>query len=574
MRSATRYTPAVAAALPVLAAVAVYLPALRNGFVWDDPTVLLQMRAMHSLHDLLVMPPIVPKFYYRPFIFATYLFDRGLAGETPFWFHASVIVWHAVATLLVYLLARRLFPADRTIATGGALLFAVFPTHVESVAWMAGRSDVIVCALVLLTTLLYLDRAYGWSVWLGGVVYFLATLSKEMAVAVVVLVPLLDLFATRRLHWGRYVPLLLATLLYFVLRAHSIGAVVGGQPPSASPAALASDLIRAMGFYGLRAIVPIGLCAYIPAVPEAPIYFLAGVLVPLLAVVLAILTWRRGAWAPTFLVGWFFITLAPSFAVILRRSASAVVADRYLYVPSVASCLLTAWAVARFAQRRRLGPQWPAAVFVGLAGLFALETVPYTRIWTDNLTFWSDVASKVPTDALPHREVAAALMNRGDLPGAERELQRAAASTADRDGQLMTYSNLGNLYRRLQRYDDAQHAFEAAMKLGAHPALYHNLGMTLMAKIEQEQTDAAAVQRDIVKARDAFEHALVLGSQPGAVQTFLEWDGAKTHALLGQVLFSMGDRAGAREHLEAALRLEPSGPVADATRQYLRKLSL
>jgi len=98
--------------------------------------------------------------------------------------------------------------------------------------------------------------------------------------------------------------------------------------------------------------------------------------------------------------------------------------------------------------------------------------------------------------------------------------------------------------------------------------------MTLMAKIEQEQSDPAAVQRDIVKARDAFTQALTLGSRPGAAQTFLEWDAAKTHALLGQVLFSMGDRAGGREHLEAALRLEPSGPVADATRQYMRQAHL
>jgi predicted negative regulator of RcsB-dependent stress response len=570
--SAICHRPFLAATLPVLAAVAVYLPALRNGFIWDDPTVLLQMRAIRSFGDLVVMPPIIPKFYYRPFIFVTYLIDRGLGGETPFWFHASGIAWHALTTLLVYLLARRLFPADWLIATGGALLFAVFPTHVESVAWMAGRSDIIVGALVLLTTLLYLDREHAWSAWLGGATYFVATLSKEMAVACVLLVPLLDLLATRRLYWARYLPLLIATPLYFVLRAHSIGAVVGGLPPNAAPVQLALDIVRALGFYSVRAVIPIGLCAYIPNVPASPIYLIAGLVIPMLAVVLVGLTWRRTEWAPAFLTVWFFLTLAPSLTVIVRRSASAIVADRYLYVPTVASCILGAWALVRLAQQRRLAPQWPAAAFVVLAGLFAFAVIPYSRVWSDNFTFWSDVAAKVPDDALPHRELASALINRGDLQGAEREFQRALASPSDREGQFMTYTNLGNLYRRLRRYDDAQHAFEAAMQLGAHPALYHNLGMALMSKIEQEQADPAAVQRDIVKARDAFEQALTLGSRPGAPQAFLEWDGAKTHALLGQVLFSMGDRAGAREHLEAALRLEPNGPVADATRLYMRKL--
>jgi len=80
------------------------------------------------------------------------------------------------------------------------------------------------------------------------------------------------------------------------------------------------------------------------------------------------------------------------------------------------------------------------------------------------------------------------------------------------------------------------------------------------------------VQRDLVNARHAFEDALTVGSQPRAAQVYLEWDGAKTHALLGQVLYSMGDRAAAREQLETALRLQPTGPVADATRQYLRQI--
>jgi tetratricopeptide (TPR) repeat protein len=168
-----------------------------------------------------------------------------------------------------------------------------------------------------------------------------------------------------------------------------------------------------------------------------------------------------------------------------------------------------------------------------------------------------------------------ALIDRGRLDEAERALQQAAAAQAGPEGRAMTYGNLGNLYRRQGRYDDALRAFETGLKVAAHPVLYHNLGMTLMVKIEQEQRagDQQAVQRDITKARDAFEQALRIGTAPGAPPAFRqEWDAAKTHALLGQVLFSMGDRAGAREHLEAALQLEPSGPVADVTRQYLKQM--
>ena len=138
----------------------------------------------------------------------------------------------------------------------------------------------------------------------------------------------------------------------------------------------------------------------------------------------------------------------------------------------------------------------------------------------------------------------------------------------------MTYNNLGNLYRRLERYDDAEQAFGKGLQVAPHPMLYHNLGMALMKRIELENQrgDLAAVMRDMAQARTAFETAISMASAPDAPDDFKEWNAAKSHALLGQDLFSLGDRVGARAQLETSLRLEPTGPVADATRQYLRRL--
>jgi tetratricopeptide (TPR) repeat protein len=556
------------------AAAVVYARSLSGGFIWDDPLVLQQLRGIQSLRDLLLPPPIIPKFYFRPLIFVSYLLDRTLGGETPFWFHASVLVFHGINVVLAFVLAKRLFAEEQSIAVGGALLFAVFPTHVESVAWMAGRSDVIVCTFVLLTMLLFLERQQSWSAWLGGATFLLGTLSKELALACLVLVPALDLVSTGRLHWRRYVPLTIAAVVYFTLRRQALGAFVGGMPTATPVPQLTNEVLRAVGFYLVEAVIPLQLCAYIPAVPAGAGYLLAGLLALVLGGALIVFAGQRGRWSLAFLVVWFFITLAPSLTVIVRRSASAPVADRYLYVPSVASCLLLGWAVVRLPPRLGLSARWTAATFAILSFMLGVLALFYTRVWADDLSFWSDVAAKVQNDALPHRELATALLNRNRLDEADRELQHALAAPSDTAGQAMTYNQLGNLYRRLARYQEAEEAFETGIKLRPHPTLYHNLGMALMTHLEEEQRqgDQPAMRRDIIRARDAFEQALRLGNLPGAAQGFPQWDAAKTHALLGQVLFSMGQRDAAREHFETALHLEPTGPVAEVTRQYLRKL--
>lgn len=565
-----------AALLPVAVAIAVYAPTLRNGFVWDDPLVLAQLRDIDSVADLIALPPSIPKFYYRPVIFITYLIDRSFAGESPFWFHASVVGAHALNTFLVFLVARRLFDRDDLVASCGALLFAVFPTHVESVAWMAGRSDVVACTFILLTILLFLDRRHTRAPWLGAGTYFLALLSKELAVAVLVLVPIIDLLEQHRLRWIQYVPLGLATAIYIAMRNHAIGTPVGGSASGAGAMEIAASLLQALGVYVERSLLPLDLSPYVPEVPGEPVYGAIAALAVLGSVALAVTAWRRRQWGVTFLVAWFFIMLAPSLTVIVRRSASAAIADRYLYVPSVASCVLIAWGVVVLMRRWRAAPPWAGAVAIGALGIaFGAQTVAYGRVWRDNYAFWSVAAESAPGHGMPHRELAAALLDRGDVPGAEKELRLALTGKSDPEGRVMTHNNLGNVYRRMKRYDEAIESFEAALAIAPHPTTYHNLGMTLMqrAEVASRQGDSVRAAASVNGARAAFERALSFARLPGATERYADWSMAKTHSLLGQVLLALGDRDGARRELEAALRLEPTGPIAQTTREYLQRLS-
>jgi tetratricopeptide (TPR) repeat protein len=138
----------------------------------------------------------------------------------------------------------------------------------------------------------------------------------------------------------------------------------------------------------------------------------------------------------------------------------------------------------------------------------------------------------------------------------------------------MIYSNLGNLYRRKSQYALAVDSFRKGIAITPHPSLFHNLGMTEMALAQRasmaNEPDLAGIH--VREARIAFERALQMAATPGTDEAYFQWEPAKTHALLGQVLFSLGDRAGAQRHLDEALRLAPTGPVADMTRQYMQKV--
>jgi Flp pilus assembly protein TadD len=301
---------------------------------------------------------------------------------------------------------------------------------------------------------------------------------------------------------------------------------------------------------------------------------LVGTLIPLVGVVAIYRWWPASRWPAAFLLLWFVLTLVPAFTVMFRVSASAPIADRYLYLPSVATSVLIAWGFTAATRRLRL-PGVATALTAGVT-LIALTaaTWSYQTVWRDDYAFWSAAAAAAPEDGLAQRELGSTLLALGRLDEAERVLSRALQLPADPTSAAMTHSNLGLVYRRLGKFDDAVAAMKAAIAIAPHPALYHNLGLTWMAKAEADQKagNRAAVGGDVRSARDALDAALAFETSAPQRGMLEQWSPAKTHALLAQVLTALGDRAGARAHLEASLRLQPSGPMADTVRRQLDAL--
>lgn len=562
--------PLVAAALVVALACGAYANSLRNAFVWDDQIILSrQLVVFDSLRAVLITPRDIPQYspdYYRPVTVASFLVDRAVGGNDPFGYHLSVVAAHAGVSLLVLALGWLLFPArsGSIAATSAAALFAVHPIHTESVAWIAGRSDVLATLFLLAALVAHLRLPRGWRrAATVGAMSLLALGAKETAISVVLLLVLCDLIVTARgdaaprgMWWPGYVGVGIASVLYLGLRRAAVGSLVGQATTSNPVERSLADLIGAVGAYLMKLVWPTGLNAYIDAVPTDSLTLGATMAAALALAALAVAAWRVGRGTATFLLLWLGLTLAPSLAIVWKIP-EAPMAERYLYLPSVAFCLLAGYAVLLLWERA--GTAALRGAVIGAVSLVVVVAASVTwarnRVWRDDLALWTDTAAKSRIAGLPMRSLGVAYLQRGDSEDARRYLEQALQRRNSPAGLQVIYNNLGTLAMQEQRYDEARRHYEAALQAYPNAAdTLFNLGLSIL-QGGGAGPDAAAA------ALEYFQRAEQLNPHDADIQ-----------AALGQVAAIRGDRDRAIAYLRRALELGPSPAVAKNIAAYLEKI--
>ncbi len=586
------FATAVAGACVAALAAVVYANALANGLVWDDPIVLdRQLLAFRTLHDLIFTPRNIPQYspdYYRPLTTLTYLIDRMIGGTGPFMFHLSVVLFHVATTFVVFRFGVALFagtPVALRAAGVGAALFAVHPIHTESVAWGAGRSDVLACGFAVAAALAYVHE--HWSPWRraagAAVCVFFAMLAKETAAPMLLLVPASALFLERRpLPAGRaagrahrrrqreptptkasvllpYVPFAVVFVVYAALRAATIGSMLGSTSPSTSN--VPTRILAAVGVYIGKLLLPVRQNAYISDLPTDPLGLLGCGLLVSAALAACVLTWRHGERRATFLLLWTGLALAPSLAIVMKIPA-APVAERYLYLPSVGFCLLGGYAAARALAAVGQGAARTAlmVVVVAILAAGAVATVRRNAVWRTNLTLWHDTAAKNTTDGLPMRSLATAYQQLGDAAKAAEYFQVALQRRNDQVGVFTIYNNLGSLAMVAKRLEEAEGHYQTALKINpASAECLFNLG--LIALTRATEGDPSQKHDQARRARQFFERAAHLSPLDPDIQVGL-----------AQTLSALHDTAGARGHFERALQLGLPAATEASVRKLLAEL--
>ena len=539
--------PAVVVAVCLSAAVfAAFLPALGNGFVnWDDDALILRNPHIRALGagNLAWM---FTTFYFGPYMpvtWVSYALDYAVWGTDPFGYHLTNVLLHAGNAALFYLLALKLLTLAMPDIPGrsrtgvhvsgafAALLFAVHPLRVESVAWATERRDVLSGAFFLLTLLAYLaaQESSGQAGRRGRLLaisvgaYALALLSKGITMTLPVVLVILDIYPLRRVrggprNWFRKEAgaVWLEKAPYLALAAAAAVLALAGQRREASLSALeklgvAQRLALAFhsaAFYLWKTAVPRALLPLYEIRerldPLAPRFLVAAGVCAVLTVMLLALSkrWVAGiaAWAA------YLVLLAPVSG--LAQAGPQIAADRYTYLPGMVLALAGGALLLRalcLGGDARAGPRALAiavAVAVAIASTLGALTWRQTRVWRDSVTLWTYLIAHEPDSFFGHVNLGRAYADTSDLESALGEFQTAMQIAPNHP---MPHYDLANAYYRAGDLDRAVARYKEAIRLDPNDAKFHfNLALAYLAA---ERLDPAIAALETAIALDPGDPA-------------------------------------------------------------------
>lgn len=496
-------------------AIAVYANSLFNGFALDDVFIIEGNPRVHSpsgLGDIWLTPywyaSGIQLGLYRPGIIFLYAIEWFAGGGQAWVFHAVNVGLHAFASVLVFALLRRL--ASVPAALAGALLFAVHPVHTEAVANIVGQAEIVAAIAVLAACLVHSGRPEGLAVSWGRrlaliALFAVALTTKESAVVLPALLVLMDL-AQRRIRatprgFADYADamlmplfLLAATLaLYLLIRFDVMGGALIGTDAAPSMPFLREDhrvlnALRAFPEFIRLLFVPLDLAAdYSPAAilpvdTVRPLVVLGTLLLASLTVLSIATPWLPRAGFPA---AWFLISIITVSNLFFP--IGVVIAERTLYLPSVAVCALVAfmWDAAApvlTPGRRRVALAAAVAILVAMS----LRTVLRNPVWESTDTVWNSMLRDQPESYRTQWLAAIKLWRADRLDDAEARFELAYRLYA-RDSQLLT--EYANLLMAKGRFTEALRLLEQADTM--NPGLLRNLSTLMHAYVAVQRYEDA-----------------------------------------------------------------------------------
>ena len=461
---------------------AVFGQTLGHGFGnFDDPIYVSENPQIHAglnWQSILWAFTHVHSHNWHPLTTMSHMLDWQLFGAKPGAHHfVNALLHSATAVLLFFLLAQLTRSPGRTGTIWSsafvAAVFAIHPLHVESVAWISERKDVLSGLFFVLTLLAYLyyTRKPNIARYLRvSILFACGLMAKPMLVTVPIILLLLDYWPLER--FGKLsakkliaekIPLLVlaigSAVATLIVQSEGVGLV----PLEVLPLSWRiTNALAAYLVYIWQMIWPADLALIYSHPGKLPIWQVAGAAVVLIAVTLGVLALRKRS--PYLMVGWgwYVIMLLPVIGVV--QVGGQAHADRYTYLPQIGLCLAATWGVIDLATFRR----YPAVILGAAAAIIisalAVRAADQVSYWHDSERLWRHALAVTTENDVAHLGLGQLLLEQKRLDDAITELQTVVARHPnDVDARLKLANALSE---KKDRMNDAIAEYEAAAKIG------------------------------------------------------------------------------------------------------------
>ena len=475
-------------ALPVVLILTaiLYSKALQNGLLSFDDDVYISKNPFLKDNSLDGIKAIFTSFYagnYHPLTTITYLFEYTWYGLEPLPYHLLNVLLHLINTILVFKLTEQL-SGKKTTALVVCILFAVHPMHVESVAWVSERKDVLYSMFYLWSLLIYLRyivSGFKPKFYIGAILLFVLSLfSKSAAVTLPVLMIVIDIYKGRKINKSvllEKAPFIALSILFGILNLmsqHAVGAIIdlGSKYNYFNRVCIFTS---SLSFYIISLFAPFHLSAIhvFPVVNHSalPVLFYVSLLF------VAMLIWflvRNNYYQKETLFGIAFFLVTISVMLQIVPVGYTFVAERYTYIPYIGLFYVAGQWITESKKYRHI----VIGVFSLFVALFSVQTWQRINVWENNKTLLSDVLKKDPANS---NRMSQGLFQRGEERIANGNAQGAIDDFTD--AILLSpkftnaYFNRGLLYFNAGDFKSAIADYNKAIELDPKSALvYYNRG--------------------------------------------------------------------------------------------------
>jgi hypothetical protein len=531
-----------------------FFNSLFNKFVWDDQDF-INWEPIHHLNSVgYFFNGSTPSFHegiYRPVRHIFYAVSYSILGREPAGYHLQGIAIHLLATAIVWLIAKKL-TNNSLVAFIGALLFGVHPVHVEAVSWLTASFDTIGLVLALgayYLYLIFLETNSKLRLLASLSLGLLAFLTNELTLVLPLMImitpiivkpktsqqlPIISLWSIFIFYWlirltnqpltGRetylfgnpiisFLTLLVAPIKYALLLIF---------PIASSPIHLLRSGVTSLFYHDYENNLP----------TIAQFHFGTDIILAfaiiLFSLVIAIKLRKKHPFL-TWAIFWFYISLLPVMQFIPQP---IIFAERYLYLTSVAFCIVIAVYVAKLTKINNPKSFLP---FVAILAIFGVKTIIRNFDWQDSYHLWEKANQFLPGNPSVMGELGWLAHEQGDNQKATELLNEALKINPKSSLRL---TNLGEIYQSAGKFDEASNIYNQAINLNSKDTRpYLLLGSIAMA--QQDFSKAETYNLDIIKI-DPYSEA--------------------AHNNLAGLYLQQNRISEAFEHVKVLYRLHPSDP--------------